>query len=116
LHSTLTGSRQTRDSGESVKSRIKAQDLVNSLGFHDGQVQCVASGHAHKTHHYFLRALRSLLIHSKNLIDDIEPSVKRRLYRIATIDGGVAVQDPAVGITGSFLRWWGNGWRFLRRS
>jgi len=67
--------------------------LLNSLGFHNGQVHRVASGHADKTHYYFLRALRGLLIHGKDLIDDIEQSIKCRLYRIATIDGGVAVQD-----------------------
>src|SRR4029077_16063159 len=60
LQSTLTGSRQTRDSGESVKSRVKTQDLLNSLGFHNGQVHRVASGHADKTHYYFLCALRGL--------------------------------------------------------
>ncbi len=53
----------------------------------------VASGHADKTHHYFLRALCSRLIHSKDLIDYVEQSVKSRLYRIATIYGGVAVQN-----------------------
>jgi hypothetical protein len=36
FRTTVTGSRQARDSGESVKSRIKAQDLIDSLGFHDG--------------------------------------------------------------------------------
>jgi len=44
-------------------------------------------------HHYLLCALRSGLIHSKDLIDYAEQSVKRRLYRVATIYGGVAVQD-----------------------
>lgn len=90
---TLGGSRQTRDSGESVKSRIKAQDLIDSLGFHDGQVHRVASGHADKTHHDFLRPLRSSLIDSKDLINYVEQSVKRRLYRIATIYGRIPVQD-----------------------
>jgi hypothetical protein len=41
-HRFLTGSRQARDSRESIKARIKAQDSLDSMVSHDAQMHSIA--------------------------------------------------------------------------
>src|SRR5438445_10396355 len=56
-HRLHTGSRQARDSRESIKPRIKAQDSFDSVVSHDGQMNSITRRHLSMPHDNFLCAL-----------------------------------------------------------
>ena len=45
-------SREARNSGEPVKTRIKGQDSFDSMPLHDRQMHCIARGHLAVPQHY----------------------------------------------------------------
>jgi hypothetical protein len=85
-------SRQPRDSRGSVKPRIKAQDSLDSVVFHDGQMHRITRRYLSMPHHNFLGALCCGQINGQRLIGNTEQSVERRLDGVPTIDRDIALQ------------------------
>src|SRR6267143_45959 len=91
-HRLHAGSRQARDSRESIKPRIKAQDSLDSMVFHDGQMHSITRRHFLMPHDNFLCALGCGQINGQHLVGNTEQGVERRLDGVPTIDSDVAVQ------------------------
>jgi|SRR5205823_14602801 len=86
-------SRNSRHSGISFKTRIKAQDPVNAMLFHNGQMNGIASGEPGMTQDNFLGALGRGPINRKYFVRDSKQRVEPRLDGVATMDRDVAADD-----------------------
>src|SRR5260370_10093989 len=67
-HRFHAASRQARDSRESIKPRIKAQDSLDSMVLHDGQMHSITLRHLSMSHDNFLCALCCDQINSPHLV------------------------------------------------
>src|SRR6266481_6313388 len=90
-HRFYAGSRQALDSRESIKPRIKAQDSLDSMVFHDGQMHGITRRHLSMSHDNFLCALCCGKINGQHLVGNTEQSVERRLDGVPPTDSDVAV-------------------------
>src|SRR6266481_1528262 len=86
-------SREARNSGEAVKTRIKAEDSFDSMLLHDRQVHSITCRHLPVPHRNLFRALGCGPVDGQHLVGDAKQSVKCRLDRIAPVYRHVAVQD-----------------------
>jgi hypothetical protein len=84
---------EANDAWEAVESRIEAHDPPDPMRVHDRQVQRVAGRQANGSEHNGLGSLDDCAINRKDLIDDTEQGVERRLDRVTAVDGDVAMQN-----------------------
>src|SRR5437879_11821197 len=88
-HRLPAGSRQARDSRESIKPRIKAQDSLDSVAFHDGQMHGITRRHLSMPHDNFLCALCCGQINGQHLVGTTEQTVERSLDGLPPTDSDV---------------------------
>jgi len=84
---------EARDSRKSVEASVKTEDLRDLMFFHDGQVDRIACGDAGMPQDDLFGSLSGGAVDSKHFIGNSKQSVKRRLYRFASIDGHVSMHD-----------------------
>ena len=82
----LPTSGQASDPGETVKSSIKAQDPLDIVDLHNGEMHRISRRKRFVTEHDLLGSFDRTLVHRKYLIDNSEQSVKRRLNSIGPSD------------------------------
>ena len=85
--------RQPCNTREAVKIRGKAQDLTDSMLFHDSEVDGIACREARMAEDNLLGTLDGGPRDVKHLIDDAQQSVECRLDGISAVNGDVAMQD-----------------------
>jgi len=84
---------QSGNARETVEASIEAQDALDALLLHDGDVQRVSSRQTAMTHHDVLGSLGGGAVDRQHLVDDVQERIECRLNRIAPIDRDIAVQD-----------------------
>src|SRR6266571_7982416 len=89
---TFSKSREASDSGEPVKTRIKAQDSLDSMLLHDGQVHGVTGGHLSASHHNLFRAFGCGPVYGQHFIGDAKQSVECGLDGVAPVYRHIAVE------------------------
>jgi hypothetical protein len=87
---TLRNALNTR---KSVKPRVKAQDLLDAMLFHNGEVYGIAGGKMTVSLHNLLGPLHRCPIVRQHLINDAEQRIECRLDGVGPVDSGIAVQD-----------------------
>lgn len=86
-------SRQTDDSGKTIKTRIEAEDLLDPVLPHHGQVQGIARGQLAITQNNLLGFFHRSMVNRQNLVYEREQNVKSRLNGLPAIDSYITMQD-----------------------
>ena len=81
------------DSGIPVEAPVEAEDALDPIALHHREMQRIACGQLAVREQDCLAALDRREIDRKHLVDDAEDRLERRLYRVAPVDGRVAMQD-----------------------
>ena len=83
--------RQAGDPWEPVKPGIKSQDALDSMMFHDREMDGVASGKLPVPKDNLLGTLGNAPINRQHLIDNSEERIKRWLDCVAAVDCNVTM-------------------------
>jgi hypothetical protein len=104
--------RQPRNPGEAVESCVKAQDSVDAVLLHHGQVYGIARGESRVTKDNFLGSLEDCVVDGQYLIDHAEQGIEGWLNGVVAVDGYIAMQyflehfrvgDPALALAQQLL-------------
>jgi len=85
--------RQTLDSRDSVKTAIEAHDPVDSVPFHDRDVNGITRGQAPSRLEQAARSLDLSPLDGQHLVDDVKHRGEGRRDRLPSADRDVAMED-----------------------